>query len=105
MDVNGTPEDIAAVLRNLGQVRGGKEGKAVSGQVAPAGRPLLRDLILSLADGAFFKKPRDLAAIKSALEQMGHTYPTTTLSPAVLRLVRIKRLRRIRENGHWHYTL
>jgi len=65
---------------------------------------LLVDLIASLVDGGFFKKPRDLASIRTALAEMGHHYPVTTLSPIMLRLVRKRNLRRIKEQKRWVYV-
>jgi hypothetical protein len=61
-------------------------------------------LIASLIDGGFFKKPKDLAAIKVSLEESGHYYPVTTLSPTMLRFVRSRQLRRIKEDKKWLYT-
>jgi hypothetical protein len=61
-------------------------------------------LVSQLIDGGFFKKPKELGAIKTALEEQGHYYPVTTLSPAVLRLVRKKQLRRIKDKKRWLYV-
>jgi hypothetical protein len=57
-----------------------------------------------LIDGNFFRKPKDLAAIKIALEEAGHYYPVTTLSPTLLRFVRSRQLRRIKDKNKWLYT-
>jgi hypothetical protein len=62
------------------------------------------NLIVSLIDGGFFKKPKDLVAIKVALEEQGHYYPVTTLSPTVLRFVRKHQLRRIKDDKRWVYV-
>ena len=62
------------------------------------------NLVCSLIDGGFFRKPKDLGAVKTALEELGHFYPVTTLSPALLRLVRKRQLRRIKEKKRWLYT-
>lgn len=63
------------------------------------------NLISALIDGGFFrKKPKDLAAVKGALAEMGHVYPVTTLSPTLLRLVRSRQLRRLKEKKRWLYT-
>ena len=62
------------------------------------------NLISTLIDGGFFKKPKDLAAVKVALEELGHVYPVTSLSPALLRLVRRRQLRRIKDKNRWLYT-
>lgn len=67
-------------------------------------RPTPVGLISELIDGAFFKKPKELGAIKLALEEQGHFYPVTTLSPALLRLVRKKQLRRIKDKKRWLYV-
>ena len=43
-------------------------------------------LILNLIDADFFKVPQELGAVRTALEAQGHFYPTTSLSPLMLRL-------------------
>lgn len=103
VNVEGSPQEIVAVVNDLQRAKevgraAGKRGKASSSRVT------LVDLISSLIDGGFFKKPKDLAAIKAALAEMGHVYPMTTLSPAMLRAVRKRLLRRIKENKRWLYT-
>ena len=61
-------------------------------------------MIASLIDGGFIKTPKDLAAIKLALEEMGQHYPVTTLSPTMLRQVRKRRMRRLKKADRWVYT-
>jgi hypothetical protein len=62
-------------------------------------------LISNLIGAGFFKEPKQLGAVKVALEEEGEFYPVTTLSPAMLRLVRAKELRRIKDgNGRWTYV-
>jgi hypothetical protein len=103
INIEGTPKEISAVVDDLKK----KATEAQPGRrraKAKSGRVLLGDLIASLRDGGFFKKPRDLAGVKSALAEMGHHYPVTTLSPVMLRQVRRRNLRRIREKGRWLYT-
>jgi hypothetical protein len=108
VNVSGTPDEISAVVSRLhGQPASTcrepeAEGKGKrKSSAAKAGLP---DLIANLIDGGFFKKPKDLAAVKQALEEMGHHYPVTTLSPTMLREVRKRNLRRIKQSGHWTYT-
>ena len=62
------------------------------------------NLLAELIDGGFFRKPKELSAIKIALEEQGHFYPVTTLSPAVLRLVRKRELRRVKDKKRWLYV-
>ena len=99
--LEGTPEEISAVVdraRKAQQTR--RPARAGKGKA----KPQLVDHIANLIDGGFFKKPKDLAAVKGALEEMGDHYPVTTLSPALLRQVRSRNLRRLKENKRWMYT-
>lgn len=111
--VSGTPEEISAVVSRL-QV--GLRPKKNAGPQTRAGnstsnhtrgttrRVQVTDLIEQLVESGFFKQPKDLAAVKAALEEIGHHYPVTTLSPTLLRLVRKRNLRRLKQNGRWVYT-
>ncbi|SRR5437867_3067239 len=102
--VEGTPKEIAEVLHDLRKA----QQKPVGARRAPEARsgPVqLVDLVASLVDGGFFKSPKDLAAIKLSLEEMGRHYPVTTLSGAMLRQVRKRKLRRIKKDNRWFYTL
>ncbi len=100
MQVDGTPAEIAAVLRDLKDERAAapKRKRAVKAGVQ------LPDLIGALVDGKFFNKPQDLAAVKTALGELGHHYPMTTLSGAMLRQVRRRNLRRMRQDKRWVYV-
>jgi len=112
--LEGTPEEINAVVDRARKAqqkqqtaRRGAAGKANAkgGGKAPSQPLQLVDLIANLIDGGFFKKkPKDLAAVKTALEEMGHLYPVTTLSGAMLRQVRKRNLRRIKQDKRWVYT-
>ena len=106
--VEGTPEEVAALVAQLSgeaptpSTEHASRKKATKGGKAQKTTPV--NLISSLIDGGFFRKPKDLAATKVALEEMGHFYPVTTLSPALLRMVRRRQLRRIKEKKRWLYT-
>lgn len=69
-----------------------------------AKKTTLMGLLAELVSDQFFATPRELGGVKRALEEMGHFYPATTLSPTLLRLVRRKHLRRIKEKGRWLYV-
>ena len=77
---------------------------AVPAEPKSNARPTPVNLISGLVDGGFFKTPKELGAIKVALEEGGHFYPVTTLSPVLLRLVRKKVLRRIKDKKRWTYV-
>jgi hypothetical protein len=101
IQLDGTPSEIAAVVEDLRKKEDAAQAKSKKGK---PGRATLVDLIASLIDGGFFKKPQDLAAVKTALAEMGHHYPITTLSGAMLRQVRKRNLRRMREKKRWVYA-
>ena len=61
-------------------------------------------MLMLLMDDGFFKKPKELAAVKAALAERGHVYPVTTISPALLRLVQRRYLRRIKQDKRWFYN-
>lgn len=105
--IEGDPGEVAAIVR---QVQGEttatarRRGKTKGPKAETRQKPTPTNLILSLIDGGFFRKPKDLVAVKGALEELGHYYPVTTLSPVLLRLVRKREFRRIKEKKRWLYT-
>jgi hypothetical protein len=105
--IEGTPEEVAALANKLG---GGAKTDAPSevGKKRRQKREKVKatpiNLISSLIDGGFFRRPKDLAGVKIALEELGHGYPVTTLSPILLRLVRRRQLRRMKDKKRWVYT-
>lgn len=106
--IEGTQEEVEGLLVWL---EGGKSKLPESSGPSRASRRsesgakstpgvLLGDLI----DDAFFKQPRGLGEVRAALQEKGHFYPVTTLSPLMLRLVRKKELRRIKDKKRWTYV-
>src|SRR4051812_9591335 len=108
--VEGTPDEVAALVQKL-EGGGGRDGSS-SKRAASSARPKKAttaksgpaDLLAELIDGGFFKKPKELGAIRLALQEQGHYYPVTTLSPVLLRFVRTRRIRRIKDNKRWQYV-
>jgi len=105
--VEGTPEEVAALVQRL--EGGGASGKKASTAPARTKRATTEksgpaDLIAELIDGGFFKTPQELGAIRLALQEQGHYYPVTTLSPVLLRFVRSRRIRRIKDKKRWQYV-
>jgi hypothetical protein len=104
--VDGTADEIASLVskfRNAVKVDA-RPARAVGKRRKSVQKLQLVDLVDSLMDGGFFRTPRDLAAVRSALAQMGHHYPITTLSGAMLRKVRKQELRRLKQDKRWMYT-
>lgn len=98
--LKGTPDEIAVTVARLK----GNPGRAHRAPKGKTQRVQVTDLVGNLIDGGFFKKPKDLASVKAALEEMGHHYPLTTLSPIMLRQVRKRNLRRLKQDKRWMYT-
>lgn len=99
--IDGSPDEIAALLRRIKAQAPLPTARAPKKRAGA--RPSLIDLIESLVDGAYFKTPRGLADVKAALAEMGHHYPITTLSGAMLRQVRRGSLRRLKKDKRWVY--
>jgi len=104
--IEGTPKEVATLV---GQLKAGiLPAKPATTKTTNKGRAKSKatpiNLIADLIDGSFFKKPKELSAIKLTLEAQGHYYPVTSLSPALLRLVRKRQLRRIKDKKRWLYV-
>jgi hypothetical protein len=108
VSIEGTQEEVAALLGVFEHGQRG-EGRALDVRPRPTRQEgkskttpmgLLSDLIAS----GFFATPKELGAVKGALEEQGQFYPVTTLSPLMLRLVRKKELRRIKDKKRWTYV-
>ncbi len=105
--VEGDPAEVAALVKQIDWETGySKTSRAegIGGKQRRRSKATPINLLSTLIDSGFFRKPKDLAAVKVALEEMGHHYPITTLSPALLRLVRKRQLRRLRDKNRWLYA-
>jgi len=100
--IEGTSDEVADLLARLEReappVRDAKPSRAKKVLASPA------NLISEFVETGFFAAPKELNAIRLALKEQGHFYPTSTLSPTLLRLVRKRQLRRIKENKRWVYV-
>lgn len=108
--IEGAPQEVADIMGKLGfsSVKDSRKNReqASASKKSPRDRKIKTsptDLILSLADGGFFKTPKDLASIKEGLAEIGHIYPVQTLSSIVFKMVRRRYLRRIKQGGRWVY--
>lgn len=103
--IEGAPQEVAELIA---KIEGGvpSKGKAMvsAGKQGNRAKSTISDLLMLLVDEGFFKKPKELSSVKAALAERGHVYPVTTLSPALLRLVRRRYLRRIKQDARWFYT-
>jgi hypothetical protein len=103
--VDGTPEEVAKILerarRGSGPTRSQKATKRTKDSREREGLPALLD---ALRDEKFFKTKRPLGDIRARLSELGHHYSSTTLGKQLLREVRGRGLRRLKEKGQWVYV-
>jgi hypothetical protein len=95
---------LATGLIEVGALSGAQLGARRTRRSENGVRHAPAQLLAELIDEGFFNEPRALGAVRSALQEKGHFYPATTLSPLMLRLVRKKGLRRIKSAKHWGYV-
>lgn len=111
--IEGTAEEVASLLSKVSQ--GGPvvgSGKTPSGTRAVAKTSTTRKKtikgpvghISALRDEGFFKSRQTLPDIQRKLEEQGQIYAQSSLSPALVRLVRKRELRRIKEKKGWVYV-
>lgn len=106
--IEGTQAELAALISQIEgggapvptptAVRASTPKKLEGSRTTPTG------LIAELIGGGFFGRPKTISEVRSKLEEMGHFYPVTSLSPALLRFVKKRELRRIKTDKQWTYV-
>lgn len=104
VDVNGTADEITSVLENLRKTQVGAASRAPKMVAAPKTRGEISHLIESLKSEDFFRTPRGLRDIQKKFAEIGHHYPLTTLSGAMISQSRSRALRRFKEDGKYVYV-
>lgn len=61
-------------------------------------------LITELTEEGYFKSKRTLGDVQKKLEERGHIYETTSISPILTRLTKSRKLRRLKEKKVWVYA-
>lgn len=106
--IEGSNDEIAGLIariEGLGQATVPPLTKPTRANSSKTAKPTLIGLISEMIGRGFFKEPKLLGEVKTELEQNGHFYPLTTLSPTMLRLVKSRQLRRIKDGrGRWTYV-
>lgn len=111
VEIEGTADEVAELLARFNSpapsaTTKGRRKKAPSRKPAAsrksAGGP--QTLILGLIDDDFFSQKRTINEVQSVLEQRGHIYPLHSLSTPLVRLVRARKLRRLKEKEQWVYV-
>jgi hypothetical protein len=111
VNIDGTPEEVAALVQRISPSDGPPTRRGSGSRKARAQAPKTRpmgpiDYIRALIAEDFFASKRGLGDIKAKLAEQAHFYPVTSLSPTLVRLVRKRELRRIKEDGTgtWQYV-
>jgi hypothetical protein len=105
--VEGTEEEVARLVTLIDNpLATANRGGSVDRRKNKSGGSKLSigDLIAHLVDEGFFKKPVELSQVKSALEQQGHYFTRSAIPTQLLRLVKRRQLRRIKQDGQWRYV-
>jgi hypothetical protein len=109
IDVDGTAEEITAVLENLRKTSVASAPAGRTGTSIPKGRGEISRLIETLKSEDFFRAPRGLGEIQKKFAEIGHHYPLTTLSGAMISQSRMRArskggLRRFKQDGKYVYV-
>ncbi len=100
VSLEGTPEEVAGLVHQLtGQAP--KASSRLGGKKTPQG-PV--GYIRVLKEEGFFKTKKAIGEIQKKLEEQGHIYGQGGLSPALVKLVRSRTVRRLKEDGVWKYV-
>ncbi len=115
--IEGSAGEVAALLGRLSDdSQGAVPAKERARRISANGKKRTRDkaakskpsgptdYIREIIHDGYFKAKREIGAVRDKLEERGHIYPVTSLSGPLLRLVKNKELRRIKEGGVWKYV-
>ena len=100
--IEGDAEEVAVLIRRFDKTAAMAPVPIKASRSNSKAGP--QDRILALLAAGFFRLPQGLAANSIYIGRARHFYPVTTLSPVLLRLVRNRNLRRIKENNVWSYV-
>jgi hypothetical protein len=112
VEIEGSPEEVAELLAQFSgaSAPGGKAPKRATkqrarrkfGGRARKGGPTV--LIGQLADEGYFKSKRSIGDIQKKLQEGGHIYPLTSISPCLTRMTKRRQLRRLKADKVWMYV-
>lgn len=100
--VEGTPKEVAEAKELMISKEGRKLIKQKIKRKQKTKGPI--GLILELKEENFFDKPRIISEVKQKLEEKTYYYPLSSLSPALIRLVKQGELGRIKKEGKWMWV-
>ena len=105
--VEGDPDEIKDVVNRL------EKSPSAKGQDTPKTKKItskkkvegsIKGYIQELRDADYFKKPKLVVEVKKALEIEGHFLVIPAVSTTLIRLVKSREMRRLKDNGKWKYV-
>jgi hypothetical protein len=115
VQIEGTQEEVSNLLQtysSTGSSSGNaapraKKSRKTNSNSAPKKQKIGPvGLIKELVDEGFFKgQKKNLPDIQKKLEERGHIYAQSSLSPALIKLTKDRTLRRIKEKKGWVYVV
>ena len=115
--IEGTADEVAILLGRFSaqesSYTGGtttkKKVKKKIKKTTPGGRASIKQegptsLITELVGEGYFKAKRTMGDIQKKLEERGHIYALSSISPALTRLTRKRTMRRLKEKKGWVYV-
>lgn len=115
VNIEGNAEEVAVLLSKFSEPGSGRHSSASSQRKRKKGGPFSgsnkakksdgpTSLIGELVTEGYFKSKRTIGDIQRKLEEKGHIYAQTSISPVLTRLTRKKTIRRIKEKKGWVYV-
>jgi hypothetical protein len=104
VELDGTPDEISAVLDNLKNKQTVVLSVAAADNSAGKSRGEIAGLIDTLKSEDFFRTPRRLPEVQEKLAEVGHHFPLTTLSGAMQSQSKRRNLRRFKRDGKYVYV-
>lgn len=83
---------------------GKRSSTAAKAAVRQAGKGGPKAYVSEFIEDGFFKKPKSISEIRTALAEAGHHIPVTSLSGPLQKLCQEKRLRRQKKEGTYTYS-
>lgn len=108
--IEGKSQEISAIIKKISQpanqdsIGNATRPKSSAGTKVKTQPRGPTGLILALREEGYFKARRTLVDIQQRLEERGHIYAQTSLSPVLVRLARRRELRRIKTVKGWVYV-
>ena len=116
VNIEGSADEVATLLSRFSDTGGTTSKRATkkkakkrragntSGKTTRKKKGGPTSFITELVDEGYFKSRRTIADIRKKLEERGHIYPATSISPVLTRLTRKKVLRRLKDKKGWVYV-